>query len=139
MATHEESVVGDQPMTTVHAGGPDGCDVTEVVMTRNVRVATLEGELDISTVDEIDRVLAGVALADHMIIDLGRVSFVDSGALSRFVQAARRHRAAGSRVIIADARGAVRRVLAITQLDAVLPYAEDVDTARSLAASLGES
>jgi anti-sigma B factor antagonist len=108
-------------------------------MDRAVRVASPEGELDISTVDDIDRVLQGVPTGDHMIIDLGRVSFVDSVTLSRFVRAARRHEAAGSRVILADARGAVRRVLSITQLDAVLPYADDVPAARSLAASLDES
>jgi anti-anti-sigma factor len=106
---------------------------------RPVRVATPEGELDISTVDQVDLVLQDVAAADHMIIDLGRVSFVDSVTLSRFVRVARRHEAAGSRVVLADARGAVRRVLSITQLDTVLPYADDVDAARTLVASLDES
>jgi anti-anti-sigma factor len=108
----------------------------EFHVTSQVGVASLDGELDISTVDEVDRVLDGVALTDHLIIDLGRVSFVDSITLARFVRAARRHEGAGSRVILADARGSVRRVLAITQLDSVLPYADDVESARVLAVSL---
>jgi anti-sigma B factor antagonist len=108
-------------------------------MDRAVRVAVPEGELDISTVEQVDRVLERIAPVDHMIIDLGRVAFVDSVTLSRFVRAARRHEAAGSRVILADARGAVRRVLSITALDTVLPYADDVESAKALAASLGES
>ena len=107
-------------------------------MERAVRVASPEGELDISTVDEVDLLLQGPA-ADHLIIDLGRVSFVDSVTLSRFVRAARRHRAAGSHVILADARGAVLRVLSITRLDAVLPCADDVDAARTLAGSFDGS
>jgi anti-anti-sigma factor len=105
---------------------------------RAVRVASPEGELDISTVGLVDEVLQAVPVTDHMIIDLARVSFVDSVTLSRFVRAARRHEAAGSRVVLADARGAVRRVLALTRLDNVLPYADDVDGARNLVAALGE-
>jgi anti-anti-sigma factor len=105
-------------------------------MERTVRVAAPEGELDISTIEGVDRLLQDVPADDHLVIDLGRVSFVDSVTLSRFVRAARRHQAAGSHVILADARGAVRRVLSITQLDTVLPYADDVTAARRLAGSL---
>lgn len=105
-------------------------------MVRAVCVASPEGELDISTIEDVDRLLREAPVDDHLIIDLGRVSFVDSVTLSRFVGAARRHRAAGSHVILADARGAVRRVLSITRLDALLPCADDVDAARALAASL---
>jgi anti-anti-sigma factor len=108
-------------------------------MQRTVRVASPEGELDISTVEEVDRLLQGVPADEHLVIDLGRVSFVDSVTLSRFVRAARRHRAAGSHVVLADARGAVRRVLSITRLDAVLPCADDVDAARTLAVTLDEA
>jgi anti-anti-sigma factor len=104
---------------------------------RSVRVASPEGELDISTVDIVDEVLRSVPVTDHMIVDLSRVSFVDSVTLSRFVRASRRHEAAGSRVVLADAHGAVRRVLALTRLDHVLPYADDLDSARDLVASPG--
>lgn len=89
-------------------------------MGRVVRVAAPVGELDISTVSEVDRLLHGVPPGDHMIIDLASVSFVDSVTLARFVSASRQHEAAGSRVVLAQARGAVRRVLAITRLDTVI-------------------
>jgi anti-anti-sigma factor len=107
-------------------------------MGRLVAVASPVGELDIGSVDEVDRIFQGVEPRDHMIIDLGQVPFVDSVTLSRFVRVARRHEAAGSRVVLAAARGPVRRVLAITQLDAVLPYADDVETARALLDSLDQ-
>lgn len=108
------------------------------MMERAVHIASPEGELDIATVGEVDRALH-VAYGDHVIVDLRRVSFVDSVALSRFVVAARQHEAAGSRVILAGARGPVRRVLAITHLDDVLPYADDVEGARAIVASLTEA
>jgi anti-anti-sigma factor len=107
-------------------------------MGRTVHVASPEGELDLSTVEEVDRILQ-VANGDHMIIDLRRVSFVDSVTLSRFVRAARQHEAAGSRVILADARGPVRRVLSITQLDDVPPDADDVEGARPIVATLADT
>jgi anti-sigma B factor antagonist len=105
-------------------------------MDRHVTVTTPSGELDIGSLPEVDRLFLAVPPDDHMIIDLAAVSFVDSVMLSRFVRAARRHESAGGRVVLADARGPVRRVLAITQLDALLPYAADVAAARALVASL---
>lgn len=107
-------------------------------MSRPVQVVPLDGELDMATIDEVDRALASVVVTEHLIVDLSDVSFIDSVTLSRFVQTARRHQAAGSQFVLADARGVVRRLLAITQLDTALPYADDVVTGRSLAASLDE-
>ena len=107
-------------------------------MGRPVAVAVPVGELDIGSVAEVDRIFQGVEPQEHMIIDLRQVSFVDSVTLSRFVRVARRHEAAGSRVVLAAATGPVRRVLAITQLDTVLPYADDMDQARELIRSLDD-
>jgi len=104
-------------------------------MERHVTVTSPVGELDIGNVADIDRLLLAVSAEDHLVIDLGGVSFIDSVMLSRFVRAARRHESAGSRLVLADARGAVRRVLAITQLDALIPYADDVVSARALVAT----
>jgi anti-anti-sigma factor len=103
-------------------------------MERHVVVTSPVGELDIGNVADIDGLLLEVPAEDHLVIDLGGVSFIDSVMLSRFVRAARRHESAGSRVFLADARGAVRRVLAITQLDTLIAYADDVAAARALAA-----
>jgi anti-anti-sigma factor len=104
-------------------------------MERPLTVTSPAGELDIGNVADVDRLLLAVPAEDHLVIDLGGVSFIDSVMLSRFVRAARRHESAGSRVVLADARGAVRRVLAITQLDSLIPYADDVESARVLAAT----
>jgi anti-anti-sigma factor len=103
---------------------------------RHVTVTCPVGELDIGNVADVDRTLLAVPAEDHLVIDLSGVSFVDSVMLSRFVRAARRHESVGSRVVLAGARGPVRRVLAITQLDALIPYADDVAAARALTATL---
>lgn len=95
-----------------------------------VHVVRPVGELDIATADELDRRLRAVPVEDHLVVDLAEVTFVDSVTLSRFVRAARRHEAAGTSVVLAGATGIVERVLAITQLDAVLRCVPDVDEAR---------
>lgn len=88
------------------------------------------GELDITRLDEVDAMLESAPPEGRLIVDLSAVQFVDSVTLSRFVRALRRHEVAGGRLVLADARGAVRRVLAITKLDAVLPYLDDLDAAQ---------
>lgn len=89
-------------------------------MVSEVRVVHLCGELDIASVDELDRALRDVPPTSHLVVDLAEVTFVDSVVLNRFVQAARWHDGLGTTVVLAGAVGIVRRVLAITELDAVL-------------------
>jgi len=95
-------------------------------------VVPLRGELDISVVGEVESVLAAVDEDDDLVVDLGGVSFVDSVTLSVFVRESRRHDGAGGVLVLADAHGAVRRVLAITNLDRMLPYADSVEQALDL-------
>ena len=94
-------------------------------------VAALTGELDITRLAEVDAILGSVPPHGRLVIDLSDVEFVDSVTLSRFVRALRQREEAGGRIVLADARGAVRRVLAITRLDAVIPYADDVESAEA--------
>jgi anti-sigma B factor antagonist len=96
-----------------------------------VVVAAPVGELDITRLDEVDAMLASAPLDGRLIVDLSAVQFVDSVTLSRFVRALRRREVAGGRLVLAGAHGAVRRVLSITRLDAVLPYEDDVELARA--------
>jgi anti-anti-sigma factor len=93
---------------------------------RDVVVAAFHGELDLSTAADVAAELDEVDPHAHVVIDLGRTTFVDSVTLSCFITASRRHGQHGSRLVLADARGAVRRVLAITGLDLVMDYADSV-------------
>jgi len=93
------------------------------------------GELDIATVDELDRVLREIPATSHLVIDLAEVTFVDSVTLSRLVRAARLHETAGTAVVLAGAAGIVQRVLSITQLDVVLRCTATVPEAEELLAT----
>jgi anti-sigma B factor antagonist len=97
-----------------------------------VRVIHPRGELDIATVDELDRVLREIPATAHLVIDLAEVTFVDSVTLSRLVRAARLHETAGTAVVLAGAAGIVQRVLSITQLDVVLRCTTTVSEAEAL-------
>lgn len=97
-----------------------------------VRVIRPRGELDIATVDDLDRVLRDVPTTSHLVIDLAEVTFVDSVTLSRLVRAARLHETAGTAVVLAGAAGIVQRVLSITQLDVVLRCVPSVAEAEAL-------
>lgn len=105
---------------------------TSAVTVSEVRVIRPRGELDIATVDELDRVLREVPVTSHLVIDLAEVTFVDSVTLSRLVRAARLHEAAGTAVVLAGAAGIVQRVLSITQLDVVLRCTTTVPEAEIL-------
>jgi anti-anti-sigma factor len=102
-------------------------------MTTEPVVIDLDGEFDVGTIDRVDAKLAGIEGTADVVIDLSRTTFVDSVTLARFVSAARRQANGGGRLVLAEARAStVRRVLSITQLDRVLPYADTVDAAREL-------
>jgi anti-anti-sigma factor len=104
-----------------------------MTMAAEVVVVDLDGELDLATIDRVDDKLNGIDGASDVVIDLRRTTFLDSVTLARFVSAARRQAAGGGRLVLAEARAStVRRVLSITQLDRVLPYADTVDAAIEL-------
>jgi anti-anti-sigma factor len=102
-------------------------------MAGDVVVVALEGEFDLGTVDRVESMLGSLQPSDDIVIDLRPTTFVDSVTLARLVSAARRQASGGGRLVLAEARAsAVRRVLSITQLDRVLPYADTVDAAVDL-------
>ncbi len=99
---------------------------------RDVIVVAFHGELDIATAEAVNAELGELDPESDVVVDLGKTTFVDSVTLSCFITASRRHRRHGSRLVLADARGAVRRVLAITGLDHAMQYAHSVTEARAL-------
>jgi anti-sigma B factor antagonist len=61
----------------------------------------------------------------RLILDLGRVEFVDSSGLGALISALKRARQGGGDLRIADVTEQVRTVLKLTNLDRVLkPYAD---------------
>lgn len=72
--------------------------------------------------ESLDHELAGArtAAAPGLALDLSAVVYLSSAALNRFVALDRELRAAGGRLSLRNVSPDVRRVLAVTRLDALL-------------------
>jgi anti-anti-sigma factor len=88
----------------------------------------LVGELDLSTVakvqDELRRIEA--AAPATMVVDLSKLTFLDSTGLRCIITADERAREEGRRVVIVRGPDPVQRVFAITRLEDRLEIVDDV-------------
>ena len=82
------------------------------------------GELDAYLAPDLDAAFADVDAETRVVVDLDRVSFLDSTALGAVVRAVRDIDGRGGRTLIVLPRGPARRIFEITALDSVLPIAE---------------
>ena len=93
-------------------------------------VVTVSGELDIVTSRRFDECLAKVRRdADHVIVDLSAVDFMDTGSLAVIVGHWKQLTAAGGTLALAGARYRYTKTLWITGLADRLPLYESVDAA----------
>ena len=93
-------------------------------------IAAVTGEIDISTVAQLRERL--FELADNggtLIVDLNRVTFIDSSGLGALVGAARRAAAHGGSLHAVCARPPTRRLLWLTGVDRLIPLAATEDAA----------
>lgn len=94
-----------------------------------VRVA-LKGELDLSTVgkvqDELNRVEAGSPPV--LVLDLSKLTFLDSTGLRCVVTADQRARDQNRRLVIVRGPEAVQRVFTITRLEDHLEMVDDAES-----------
>lgn len=100
-----------------------------------ILVVTLEGELDLGTVGELEAAFGG-ALDDagaRVLLDLAPLAFIDSTGLAAIIRAHRAVTGAGGRLVVTAGPGPVRRTFATTGLDSLLALFEDrSDALRSL-------
>ena len=97
-------------------------------------IATIAGEIDVSTVTRLrERLFELAASGRHLVIDLDQVTFIDSAGLSALVGTANQAAAHGTSVHVVCARPKIRKVFRLTGLDRRLPPAATLDEA--LAAS----
>ena len=92
---------------------------------------SLEGELDLAVVGQVDDAVAEV-LADGrtlLVVDLVELRFCDSSGLGALLRATRAVRAAGGTCLVAGARGPVQRLLELTSMGRVLDLSSEVGTA----------
>jgi anti-sigma B factor antagonist len=87
----------------------------------------LVGELDLSTVAKVQEELRRVEATSPptLVVDLSKLTFLDSTGLRCIVTADERARAEGRRIVIVRGPDAVQRVFAITRLEDRLEMVDD--------------
>jgi anti-anti-sigma factor len=107
----------------------DALDIT-VRRERGVVIAAVTGGVDIFTVARLRECLFELADSGRtLIVDLNRVTFIDSSGLGALIGAARRAAAHGGSLHAACARPPTRRLLCLTGVDHRIPLAATVDGA----------
>lgn len=91
-----------------------------------VRIA-LRGELDLSTVNKVEDELQSVEAREPsvLVLDLSRLSFLDSTGLRCLVTADQRAQEAGRRLVLVRGPEPVQRVFTITRLEERLEMVDD--------------
>jgi anti-sigma B factor antagonist len=98
-----------------------------VAVQRHDGVATIEvsGELDLATVPRLSATVGEHADARLLVLDLNRVTFIDSTGVRVLIEADRACAGSGSRLVVLAGGGPVRRVLDLCELDGRLALATD--------------
>jgi anti-sigma B factor antagonist len=109
--------------------GIDGLDVGRVDHPCGA-VLTLGGELDLATAPVLQRwldpAMGGTAT---VVINLARLRFIDSSGLRLLVQADRRLRDSGGRLVLVRGPRAVHRVFELTRLDSHFEFCDSASSA----------
>jgi anti-sigma B factor antagonist len=107
----------------------DALDIT-ICRERGVVIAAVTGGVDIFTVALLRECLFELADSGRtLIVDLNRVTFIDSAGLGALIGAARRAAAHGGSLHAVCARPPTRRLLCLTGVDHRIPLAATVDGA----------
>ena len=87
----------------------------------------LVGELDLSTVAKVQEELRRIEASSPatVVVDLSKLTFLDSTGLRCIVTADERARDAGRRMVVVRGPDAVQRVFAITRLEERLEMVDD--------------
>ncbi|MGW0904912.1 STAS domain-containing protein [Streptomyces sp. NPDC002853] len=96
----------------------------------DVTVLTLAGEIDLDTSADVRRALAAVTAPHaHVVVDLRRVTFIDSSAINVFIAAHRDLTEAGGRLRLAGPAESVARTLEIVGIDTFIEILSTLDEA----------
>jgi anti-anti-sigma factor len=90
-------------------------------------IVSFAGELDLNTIDQARAALAELpGQPPRLVLDLSELAFADSVGLALLVQLLHSD---GDRLRLVRGPSSLRRTVAITGLDEVLPWCEDLDHA----------
>lgn len=99
---------------------------------RGVRVARLEGELDKLAIDKARARLDPLAASGKLVVDLDRVTFIDSAGLHALFGLSRVAAQGGGVAVAVAETSPTARVVALVHLAEVLPVCASVDEAVSV-------
>jgi anti-anti-sigma factor len=104
-------------------------DVTETEARPKAIRVTLVGELDLHSAYALDRRLLAIESRqpELVVVDLRKVTMIDSAGLARLVSAQRRSRKGGWRLVLVKGSRTIQRVLQTTGLDEMLEMTSDPD------------
>jgi anti-anti-sigma factor len=100
--------------------------------TRGVTVATVDGEIDLSNATELEMAISHAVAneAVGLVIDLGRVDYLDSSGVTLLFNLARRVARRQQRfAVVVPAEAHVAEILSLSGADQALPLHESLDTA----------
>jgi anti-anti-sigma factor len=83
-------------------------------------VVLLRGEIDLSTVTDLELALATIPSERTVIVDCAAVDFIDSSGLRVFLQEHQRHHAEGATLAVREPSSMLRRMLTRTGLTMLL-------------------
>ena len=91
-----------------------------------VHTISVQGELDLANADELERELKRVESTDALsiVLDLSALTFIDSTGVGLLVSAHTRSRADSDRFTLLRGPSSVQRVLELTGIVDILPFAD---------------
>lgn len=103
----------------------------------DVQRVILEGRLDIEGSQAVDLRFSAMTTTARrqIVVDLSGVSFLASIGIRLLITAARGQHSRGGRVVLASAQPAVRKVLASSGIDQLIPVFDDLESARDACAA----
>jgi anti-sigma B factor antagonist len=94
-------------------------------------VLPLEGEIDLHVSPSVTAALNGMITKKpkQLVVDLSRVTYIDSAGLAAFIGAMQEVEAYGGKFALAGLQETVRSIFEISRLDQIFQIFPDVDTA----------
>jgi anti-sigma B factor antagonist len=104
----------------------------EIVERDGVVIVTLEGEVDLCAAPELEATLNRVAATDasSIVVDLDRVSFIDSAGVHVLLQFSLA-RGTGARLVLTRGSRQVQRLFEVTGVERYLPFVTEPRAPRS--------
>jgi anti-sigma B factor antagonist len=110
-------------------------EVLDIQIERNgpIAIVRVAGDVDLYTSPQLRKVLLDLAgeTTRYLILDLEKVTYMDSSGLASLVEGLQRMEKYGGRLLLCSLQEMVQNVFELSRLDTVFPIFEDLETAQS--------